>query len=175
MATPIIELILGEQWLPAVPYLEILAFQGISISLEGVNYNAIASIGRSKSLFQATIIKRCVSVVLLVEGMYLGGIKGILWGMTLSSYFICLYNSALVHKYIGYSLTKQFFDLLPIIATNILTYFLTYLLLINIDSFSYNIYLIVLITYIILYFLISIIFKISVLNNLKEFIVKLKQ
>ena len=94
LAKPIVTLLLGEQWLPAVPFLEILSFQGISISQEGINYNAIASIGRSKSLFISTIVKRSVFVVLLLIGMQFAGIYGMLWGMTLSSYFVCFYNSA---------------------------------------------------------------------------------
>ena len=128
LAAPIIEFLLGEQWLPAVPYLEILAFQGIAVSLQGVNYNAIASMGHSKDLFKSTIIKRGMSVVLLVIGMYLGDVKGILWGMTISSYFICFYNSVLVHKFVGYTLFRQLLDFLPIILLNAISYIVVYMI-----------------------------------------------
>ena len=172
-ATPVIKLLLGEQWLPAVPYLEILSIQGIFISLEGVNYNAIASIGRSKVLFQATIIKRSVSILLLIIGLYLGGIKGILWGMVFSSCFICIYNSVLVDKFIGYKLSNQFIDLLPIFIINIITYILIDLLLGCIKSSNYFIYIIVLIIYVLLYALLSKIFKVSTWDYLKEVLFKI--
>lgn len=174
LAAPIIELLIGEQWLPAVPYLEILAFQGIAISLQGVNYNAIASIGHSKSLFHATIIKRSVSVALLVAGMYIGGIKGILWGMTISSYFMCFYNSVLVYKYIGYSLTRQFMDLLPIIVINIISFIVAYILKYTVQDDSIMLYIGVLATYIISYILLSFVLKINTIWQLKEVINKVR-
>lgn len=174
LAAPIIEFILGEQWLPAVPYLEILVFQGIAISLQGVNYNAIASIGRSKSLFQATIIKRSVSVVLLVTGIYIGGIKGILWGMTISSYFICLYNSALVHKYIGYSLTKQLLDLLPIILLNAISYVLAHIITLLVQEESLILYIGIFTIYFLSYIILSLVFKINTITQIKEVINKIR-
>ncbi len=175
LAAPIISLLLGEQWLPAEPYLEILAFQGIAISLQGVNYNAIASIGHSKSLFQATIIKRSVSVLLLIMGMYIGGIKGILWGMTISSYFICFYNSVLVRKYIGYSLIRQFMDLLPIIVINVISYILAYMLNSIIQDGSIVLYAGVFATYIISYIFLSLVFRINTIGQLKEVLNKVRR
>ena len=174
LATPIIELLLGEKWLPAVPYLEILAFQGIAISIQGVNYNAIASIGCSKSLFISTIIKRSVFIILIVLGMHLGSIKGILWGMTMSSYFICFYNTALVHKYIGYTLIRQFMDLFPIIILNGISYILTYILKYIIQENSIILYLGIFATYAFSYISLSIIFKINTIKQLKEVIYKIR-
>lgn len=174
LAAPVIELLLGKQWLSAVPFLEILVFQGIAISLQGVNYNAIASIGRSKSLFQATIIKRSVSVTLLVTSMYLGGIKGILWGMTISSYFICLFNSVLVHKYIGYSLTKQFWDLLPIILLNVTSYVFAHMLTLLVKKESLILYIGIFTTYVLSYTFLSLVFKINTITHIKEVINKIR-
>ena len=172
LAAPIIDLLLGEQWLPAVPYLEILAFQGIAISLQGVNYNAIASIGRSKELFQGTIIKRSMSVVLLISGMYLGGVKGILWGMTISSYFICFYNSVLVHKFVGYTLFRQFSDLFLIILLNAISYTLAYASN-SIVKEGYILHITMFIVYVISYLLLSFILKISIIGHIKPLLVKI--
>lgn len=174
LAAPIIEFLLGEQWLPAVPYLEILSFQGIAICIQGVNYNAIASIGHSKSLFQATIIKRSVSVALLVAGMYIGGIKGILWGMTLSSYFICFYNSLLVNKYLGYTLIQQFMDLSPIILLNIVSYIFAYSLRLYFQVESIYLHVTIFLVYVFSYISLSLLFKISTIKNIKEVILKIR-
>lgn len=174
LAVPIIRFLLGNQWLPAVPYLEILAFQGIAISLQGVNYNAIASIGRSKSLLMSTIVKRSVFILLLLLGMQLGGIKGILWGMTISSYFICVYNSVLIHKYVGYLLSRQFMDLFPIILLNALSYTLAYIVKCYVQENSILSYIGVFIMYVFLYVILSIVFKIETINQLKEVAKKIK-
>lgn len=170
LATPIIELLLGNQWLPAAPYLEILAFQGIAMGLQGVNYNSIAAIGYSKSLFNSTIVKRVVSVSLLILGMYLGGIKGILWGMVLSSFFFCIYNSILVHRYIGYTLLKQVKDLLPVICLNVISYTLAYASHLCFRVDSYFLYITILVVYVSSYILLSFVSRINVLDYLFELV-----
>ena len=174
LATPIITLLLGEQWLSAVPYLEILAFQGIAISIQGINYNAIASIGQSKSLLESTIIKRIVSIVLLFSGLYLNGINGILWGMTISSFFICFYNSALVHKYIGYKLGKQLMDLMPIIILNAVSYIIVFI----IGKFTYHngyvSYLFMAVIYLLIYVALSFNLKLDLLVVVKNLFPKKK-
>lgn len=168
LSVPIIEILLGEQWLSAAPFLEILVFQGIAISLQGVNYNAIASIGRSKVLFQSTIIKRCVSIVLIILGMFLAGVNGILWGMTISSYFICLYNSVLVHKYIKYTLSRQFLDLLPIILSNIVSYIVTFLIGKYLYNEGYSHYLLMVFTYLFTYVCVSYVFGFNILTVIRK-------
>ena len=174
LATPIILLLLGKQWLPAVPYLEILAFQGIAISIQGINYNAIASIGRSKSLFKSTIIKRIVSIILLILGLKFGGINGILWGMTISSYFICFYNSALVHKYIGYTLIKQLKDLSPIIILNAVSYITVFILSKYICHIGYIFHLSMALIYLTIYLILSYTLKLDILFVIKNLFPKKK-
>lgn len=173
LAAPIIGLLLGEQWFPAIPFLQILAFQGIAISQQGVNYNAIASIGRSKALLNSTLVKRSFSIALLLLGMYLGGIKGILWGMVLSSFFICFYNSVLVHKYIGYRLLQQFLDLLPIVGLNVTSFVLASLVRLCFSEDSLLLYGIMLIVYVFSYILLSFIVKVDSLRYLKDVLNKI--
>ena len=168
LATPVIKILLGEQWLPAVPFLEVLAFQGIAISLQGVNSNAITSIGRSKVFFNATIVKRVVQIFLLLLGMYFGGIMGLLWGTTLFSYFAALYNGFLVHKYIGYTLFRQFKDLLPIIGLNFVSYMFAYALHFIVKEESFILYVMMIIVYIGSYVLFSLLFKLNTMTHVKE-------
>ena len=173
LSTPIVFLLLGEQWLPAAPFLQILALQGITISQEGVNYNAIASIGRSKVLFNSTIVKRTISIVLLIIGMNLGGIKGILWGMVLSSLFVCFYNSVLVHKYIGYTLAQQIKDLMPVVCLNLVSYSLAYALSVCFQEDGYLLYGMMFLVYIVSYILLSFVFKLKVFAHLNDVINKI--
>ena len=163
-AKPIISLLLGVEWLPAVPYLEILAFQGIAISIQNVNYNAVASIGRSKNLFVSTVIKRSVSVASLIVGLKVGGIEGLLWGMVVSSFFICLYNSIMVHQYIGYKLLEQLTDLLSIILINGVTYICVYAIKCYVSINGFVWYLIMLVAYISIYLLLSYVSNIRTLT-----------
>lgn len=172
LATPVITMILGKQWLPAVPYLEILAFQGIAYSLQGVNTNAIVSIGRSDTFFRATIIKRVVQICLLLLGMYYGGIMGLLRGTTFFSFFAAFYNGMLVHKYIGYTYSRQIKDLLPTIGLNIVSYSLAYILLSCVKEERFLYYCLVVVVYMGSYMLLSFWFKINMINHLNELAIK---
>ena len=163
LATPIVTLLFGEKWLPSAPYLEILAFQGIAISIQNVNYNAVASIGRSKTLFVSTLFKRGFSVISLIVGMRLGGIQGLLWGMVVSSFFICFYNSLMVHRFIGYKLLQQLSDLFPIILVNAITYILVSCLKYSLSLEGFVLYFTMFVSYIVFYIVLSYVFKIKTL------------
>ena len=171
LSTPIISLVLGKQWLPAVPYLEILAFQGIAIALQGINTNAIASIGESRVLFIGTIIKRLAQIFFLLGGITVGGIIGLLWGSTLFAFFAALYNAFLVHKYINYTLSSQLRDMCPIIVLNFISYILSYSIQFIFDD-SFYLYLMMFTVYVLSYVLLSYVFGIDSIKNVKAVLMK---
>ena len=100
----------------------------MAICLQGVNYNAVAAIGKSRELFKWTIIKRVVGLCLIVLGFWAFKIEGLLWGMVGGSYIIYLMNGYLVSKYVGYRLSTQFRDLIPIILIALLSAFIVFFL-----------------------------------------------
>lgn len=115
LAKPIFVLLYSERWLPSVPYFQVLCIAGMAICLQGINYYAVAAVGKSEKLFLGTLIKRGVGLLLVVGGLLLAGMKGLLCGVVLSSYFIYLVNAILVSKHVGYSIIRQFKDLMPIL------------------------------------------------------------
>lgn len=127
-ADSIIIFLFTEKWLPSVPYLRILALHGIPMSLQGVNYNAIAAIGKSKALFTAAVIKRIITVSIMLIGVYINGIIGLLWAMVIAASLIVLYNMLLVSRYLDYSFLLQIKDLSSTILVSIVTYLIIYLL-----------------------------------------------
>ena len=137
-AEPIFIILYSDRWLPCVPYFRVLAFASFPICLQAVNLQSIAAIGRSKSMFSWTLIKRLLDIVLIVGGLMLYGINGLLYGMVISAWMAFFINSWLVSKHIGYKLNKQFLNLLPIVLLSIITIIpsLLYHLV-----FSFNIYL----------------------------------
>lgn len=127
-ANPIIYFLFGEKWLPSAEFLQILCVAGIFICLQGSNYNVIAAIGKSNVLFKWTLIKRGVGIGLIFLGFYVYGMQGILWGMVASSAFIWISNSWLVSIHIGYKLTSQIIDLMPIVFVGLLGFSTAYIL-----------------------------------------------
>jgi len=123
----IIPLCYGSQWVQAIPYFSILCLAGIAICMQGINYNAVAAIGKSNSIFKWTVVKRGVALLLILIGVH-WGIYGLLIGSVLSSYVILYCNALLVQKFLKYTIWMQIKDLLPILlvtlASGLISYFL---------------------------------------------------
>lgn len=126
LAKPIFVLLYSERWLDSVPYFQILCIAGIAICLQGVNYQAIAAIGKSKAMFSWTLVKRAIGLALIVGGLATFGIKGLLVGMAMQSWLIYLINAYQVHKYIGYKLFIQFLDILPVLVLAFVSFAVAY-------------------------------------------------
>lgn len=164
LSEQIIVFLFSDKWLPSAPYLQILAIQGIMITLQGVNYNALAAIGKSKTLFTSTIIKRFSSILFMIIGVVVGDVIGLLWGMTFSSCFIALYNMLLVAKYLDFSLANQLKPLLPIMTISIIA-FLACLLLKSVLELQLMLNGIIIgLTFILVYVLLTLCFKIPYLS-----------
>lgn len=122
VAEPVFVLLYSDRWLPSVPYFQILCFMGLAVCLQAINLQAITAIGKSKTAFSWTLIKRAVALVLLIVGLWLGGIYGLLIGSVLGSWFLYFVNAYLVSKHIGYKMRQQMLDLLPITLLSILAF-----------------------------------------------------
>ena len=168
LAEPIVLILYGEKWLPSVPYLKILCIAGIAICIQGIYYYAVASKGKSKDLFLWTIIKRVLGLLAIVIGMKIWSINGLLWGCVLSSWFIVFTNMYLVNKHINYSILSQLKVIFPSLILSIISYIVVYNIgeLYTADLFLTT--LISLFSYIFVYILLSIMFRIKALDLFKE-------
>ena len=175
VAKPLITLLYGIQWLPSIPYFQIICIGGIAVCLQGVTYQAIASIGKSKELFWWTIIKRGLGLILVVGGMLVFDMNGLLWGFVISCWLLTIINSFLVGKFIGYNLYQQFKDLLPIFFLSVFTFIVTFLItnvVITIYGDIHDIIniLITVFIYIGIYIMLSYIFKLKVFLSYMDII-----
>ena len=169
LAKPIFVLLYSERWLDSVPYFQILCIAGIAICLQGVNYQAIAAIGKSKAMFSWTLVKRAIGLALIVGGLAAFGIKGLLVGMVLQSWLIYLINAYQVHKYIGYKLSMQFFDLLPTMVLSIVSWAVAYGLVFLLPQWNmYVIAVIRLLVFVVVYISGSMLFKMESFRFVKE-------
>ena len=122
VAEPVFVFLYSDRWLPSVPYFQILCVAGLAVCLQSVNLQAISAIGKSRTVFSWTLIKRAVGLVLVIGGLWLWGVKGLLVGMVIQSWMLYLINAYLVSKHIGYEMRRQMFDLLPIMVLSILAF-----------------------------------------------------
>lgn len=125
-AKPLFILLYSDRWAASVPYFQVLCIAGLAYSLQSVNYQSVAAIGKSKTMFVWTFVKRAVGIALVVFGLLLYGMKGLLVGMVLNTWFSYFINIWLVSKHIGYRWQRQLLDIMPVLLASSFAAALTY-------------------------------------------------
>ncbi len=119
-AKPIFVLLFSDRWLQSVPYFQVLCFAGLAGCLQAVNLQAISAIGKSKTMFVWTLLKRAVGIAAVVVGLLFFGMKGLLIGVIVNYWFSYFVNISLVSKHVGYKFWRQIADLLPVTITSLI-------------------------------------------------------
>ncbi|MBQ5943957.1 MAG: lipopolysaccharide biosynthesis protein [Bacteroidales bacterium] len=125
-AKPIFILLYSERWLQSVPYFQVLCLAGLAFCLQSVNLQTISAIGKSKVMFWWTLFKRIIGIGFVVGGLFFWGMKGLLVGMVINTWFCYFVNILLVSKYIGYKWWKQLLDIFPIAAVSLFAALVSY-------------------------------------------------
>ena len=114
-AKPIFVLLYSDRWLDSVPYFQVLCISGLAFCLQSVNYQSIAAIGKSRTMFWWTMIKRVAGICFVVAGLLIDGMRGLLIGMVLNTWFSYFVNISLVSRHIGYKWWNQLWDIAPVL------------------------------------------------------------
>ena len=125
-AKPIFILLYSERWTDSVPYFQILCLSGLAYCMQSVNYQSIYAIGKSKLLFAWTFVKRAIGIAFVVGGLAVAGMKGLLIGMVINTWFSYAVNIGLVSKYVGYKWWNQLKDISPVMVISIMAMFISY-------------------------------------------------
>jgi O-antigen/teichoic acid export membrane protein len=111
-AKPLIIILIGEKWIEAVGYLQIICFSGMLYPLHAINLNILKVKGRSDLFLKLEIIKKMFSVIPIILGVFLG-IKFMLWASVFNSFVAYFLNSHYSENLIDYSTSQQIKDILP--------------------------------------------------------------
>ena len=112
VAKPLVVLLLTEKWLSAVPFLQITCFALGLEPLQTANLNAIKAVGRSDIFLKLEIVKKTISIAILLLSMRFG-IKAIAVSGLAYSVIATMFNAAPNRKLLGYSYFEQVKDILP--------------------------------------------------------------
>ena len=112
VAKPLVVLLLTEKWLSAVPFLQITCFALGLEPLQTANLNAIKAVGRSDIFLKLEILKKTISIAILLLSMRFG-IKAIAVSGLAYSVIATMFNAAPNRKLLGYSYFEQVKDILP--------------------------------------------------------------
>lgn len=117
IAHPLFLLVLGEQWLEAVPYFQVLCLGGMFLPIHSFNLNVFKVYGRSDLFLKLEIIKKVIITVALIIGFQFG-IMGLVWSSVISGYIALFVNTYYSANMINYSSKNQFLDMLPTLLTS---------------------------------------------------------
>lgn len=117
-AEPIMYYVLGPQWLPAAPFLQLLCLSGMLYHLHSINLNVLKVLGRSDLFLKLEIIKKINITIAIVIGLQYG-IYGLLIGRVISSYIALIINTYYTAKFLDYSLLEQVEDVLKVFVLSI--------------------------------------------------------
>lgn len=129
IARDLLLVLIGEAWLPAVPYLQLLCFVGMLYPLHSLNLNMLQVQGRSDLFLKLEIIKKLMAVPVIALGVW-KGIEVMIIGMFFNSCISFYLNAYWSGSKMNYSWKEQIIDIYPslLFATAIAlpTYLLSY-------------------------------------------------
>jgi len=85
MAEPLILIIYGPQWRPAIPIFKILSILGMFQAIAALSGDIYLSLGETKLMFYVGLFSKIAMICGIVAGIYMGGIMGMVYGYCVAS------------------------------------------------------------------------------------------
>ena len=113
-AEPIVKILLGDKWLPCVPFVQIFCFIYAFYPIHTSNLSAINAMGRSDIFLKLEIIKKIFGLsILVVSILYFRTPIGIAYGASVSTVIASFINAFPNKKLLNYSYFEQISDIAP--------------------------------------------------------------
>ena len=116
LAEPLVRVLLTDKWLDAVPYIQIFSINFMFYPIIQQSCNPVAAIGHSGILLKYQLLKRGVSLAILIYTITIS-IRAICWGCVVSSLFEAMVNLFIVRKEIGIGLREHLKSQLDVVVT----------------------------------------------------------
>jgi O-antigen/teichoic acid export membrane protein len=118
IATPLFNIILGDEWLEAIPIFRILCLSAIFYPVHAFNVNIFKVVGRS-DIFLKTVIVKKLMVLVSVLCVVSFGIYALLWSMLVNNIIALFINTYYNKDLIEYPAKSQLYDLISTTVTTI--------------------------------------------------------
>ncbi|WP_193039069.1 lipopolysaccharide biosynthesis protein [Pseudoalteromonas nigrifaciens] len=125
-AEPFIDIVLGEQWLPAAELLVILCFSFMLYPIHAINLNLLNVKGRSDIFLKLEIVKKSLITLMLFITVPMG-VKAMCIGMVINSYIAFFINSYYTGQFSRLKTGQQLAALMPIYISVMVCASTTYL------------------------------------------------
>ena len=113
VAEPMIYVLLTEKWVPAIPYIRIIALEGIIGVIDSANgLQVLRALGYSGKTLQLEFIKKPLALLIIFLAIPYG-VTVLAWTVPLTALFAMIINTAAAGKVSGYRLWEQVKDCAP--------------------------------------------------------------
>ncbi|MET4141622.1 lipopolysaccharide biosynthesis protein [Pedobacter sp. UYP1] len=112
IAKPLIIILIGEKWLMAVPFLQIICLSEMLYPLHAINLNILNVKGHSGIILKLEVMKKFIAVPVILAGIFMG-IQYMLWGSVIASILSYFLNSYFSAPFLKYSTKEQLKDIIP--------------------------------------------------------------
>ncbi len=121
IAKPLTLIVLGEKWLPAVPFIQICCFSYAFWPVHTTNLSAINAVGRSDVFLKLEIIKKGYGFLVLVLAVYLFRTPiGVAMSLAITAPLGSFVNAFPNKKLLKYGFLEQMRDILPSFVLSII-------------------------------------------------------
>uniref|UniRef100_UPI004048FB42 lipopolysaccharide biosynthesis protein n=1 Tax=Flavobacterium sp. TaxID=239 RepID=UPI004048FB42 len=135
IAKPLFLLVLGEDWIVASEFFQILCLASIFYPIHAFNIIVLKVYGRTDLYLMIEVIKKVI-IVLSIIALFSFGIYGLLWSSFITSLIALLVNTRYSSKFINYSLKAQLFDMFPVILISIIMALIMFLTLQILEKYN---------------------------------------
>lgn len=111
-AKPLVQILLTEKWLSAVPFVQIFCFNFAFWPIHTANLNAIKAIGRSDVFLRLEVEKKIIGLISIVVAIPFG-VMAIAIAFAITAPISSIINASPSRKLLDYSISDQIKDLLP--------------------------------------------------------------
>lgn len=158
----LIMVLFGEKWSGSILYFQLLCIAGMLYPLHAINLNILQVKGRSDLFLKLEVIKKIILTIMIFIAIVLKlGIIGLIFIMVINSLISFFVNSHYSKEIINYSTYEQIKDIVPILIATILMGLGTYFIGIIIPNYYLLNIILQILTGIILYVLVSKIYKLE--------------
>ena len=121
-AEPIVGLLLGEKWLPCVPFLQMYCFIYARLPIHTTNLQALNGMGRSDLFLKLELVKKAYGICFILFAAFVLKDVYLMVAMYMVTGIISTFVNAYPNKrVIGYSYGEQLRDIAPAFALSALT------------------------------------------------------
>ena len=111
-AKPLVLTQIGEKWLPAVGYIQMLCFVGMFYPLHTLNLKLLQVQGRSDLFLRLELIKKILAIPTIIIGIMFG-VRAMIISLIVYNVLAYYLNSYWTGRLLGYSFLEQVQDIVP--------------------------------------------------------------